>query len=58
MKHYNNLLMYALLVGGGLLAYFLIPSVRSLGWLGLIILVCPLMHILMMKDMRHNDKNH
>jgi len=53
MKHRTHLLMCLVLVGGAGLAYLFIPQVQSLGWIGLIILACPLMHILMMKDGAH-----
>lgn len=53
MKHANHLIMCLVLIGVAGLAYLFIPQVQSLGWFGLVILACPLMHIWMMKDGNH-----
>jgi hypothetical protein len=53
MKHANHLVMCLVLISIAGLAYFFIPQVQSLGWFGLVILACPLMHIWMMKDGNH-----
>ena len=53
MKHVNHLVICLILIGVVGWAYFFIPQVRSLGWFGLIILACPLMHIFMMKNGEH-----
>ena len=50
MKHRAHLFICLVLVGVVGLAYLFIPQVHSLGWFGVIILACPLMHILLMKD--------
>lgn len=43
----KHLLFCLILVGGFGLAYAFIPQVRNLGWLGLAVLACPLMHLFM-----------
>jgi hypothetical protein len=53
MKLANHLVICLVLIGLVGLAYLFIPQVQSLGWFGLIILACPLMHIFMMKDGSH-----
>ncbi|MBU0978555.1 DUF2933 domain-containing protein [Patescibacteria group bacterium] len=53
MRHTNHLVMCLGLVGVVGLAYLFIPQVQNLGWFGLIILACPLMHLWMMKDGHH-----
>lgn len=47
MKHTNHLVICLVLVGVAGLAYLFIPQVQSLGWFGLVILACPLMHLFM-----------
>jgi hypothetical protein len=64
MNHQKNLILCVALVGIFGVAYLFIPQVRSLGWFGLVILACPLMHIWMssgedsrtMKD--HDEHKH
>jgi hypothetical protein len=53
MKYANYLVICLVLIGVAGLAYLFIPQVKSLGWFGLIILACPLMHLYMMKDDGH-----
>ena len=53
MKHTNHLVICLVLIGVAGLAYLFIPQVQGLGWFGLIILACPLMHIWMMKNGNH-----
>ena len=53
MKHTNHLVMCLILISVAGLAYLFIPQVQNLGWFGLVILACPLMHIWMMKDGKH-----
>lgn len=61
MKHTNHVVICLVLIGIAGLAYLFIPQVRDLGWYGLVILACPLMHIFMtsgehsrtMKDGNH-----
>lgn len=53
MKHTRNLAICLLLIGFVGLAYLFIPQVRNLGWFGIAILACPLMHLWMMKDGGH-----
>ena len=47
MKHTNHLIICLVLIGVAGLAYLFIPQVQNLGWFGIIILACPLMHIWM-----------
>lgn len=47
MKYKNHLVMCLVLIGIVGLAYSFIPQVQSLGWFGLIILACPVMHLFM-----------
>ena len=56
MKHSNYLILCLVLIAGAGLAYLFIPQVRGLGWFGLIILACPLMHIWMMKEGNHKHE--
>jgi len=53
MKHTKHLLICLFMVAAYALGYMFLPSIRQLGWFGLIILACPLMHIFMMKDGEH-----
>ena len=53
MKLANHLILCLILIGGAGLGYLFIPQVQNLGWFGLVILACPLMHIWMMKDGNH-----
>jgi len=47
MKHTNHLVVCLVLIGVAGLAYLFIPQVQSMGWFGLVILACPLMHLFM-----------
>ncbi|PIZ47988.1 hypothetical protein COY32_00845 [candidate division WWE3 bacterium CG_4_10_14_0_2_um_filter_41_14] len=47
MKHTNHLVICLVLIGITGLAYLFIPQVQSLGWFGVIILTCLVMHIFM-----------
>jgi hypothetical protein len=53
MKHTRHLIICLVLVGAVGLAYVLVPQVRSLGWTGLFLLACPIMHLVMLKDGKH-----
>lgn len=53
MKHQGHLLICLLMVGAYGLGYLFVPSIRELGWFGLIVLACPLMHVFM----GHGDHN-
>lgn len=53
MKHISHFAMCLVLIGVAALAYLFIPSIRSLGWFGFMIVICPLMHIIMMKGGKH-----
>ena len=56
MKRTNHIILCLVLIGVAGLAYFFIPQVQGLGWFGLIILACLLMHILMMKEGGHKHE--
>lgn len=57
MTHRKHLYICLLMVAGYGLGYVLIPSVRELGWFGLFILACPLVHLLMVHEVhKHNWK--
>jgi len=63
MKHANHLVLCLVLVGIAGLAYLFIPQVQSLGWFGLIVLACPLMHVFMGhgehgQHIKDNDHHH
>ena len=63
MKHVNRLVLCLVLAGIVVLAYLFIPQVQSLGVFGLIILVCPLIHLFMGhgnhdQTTKNNDPHH
>lgn len=54
MKHRGHLLICLFMLAAYGLGYAFVPSIRELGWFGLIILACPLMHVFM----GHGEHNH
>lgn len=57
MKHRGHLLVCLFMLVAYGLGYVFVPSIRELGWFGLIILACPLMHVFGLGEHSHSAKN-